>query len=134
MVDLYGYRLSREEFERRVGSLAQAGGVTQFTYEGGRSRGVRGIRIDTGRLCVDIVADRGLDIARATYDAIPFTWRSANEIAAPTFYNADGDEWLRSFFGGWLTTCGLANFGPAGSDQWGSFGLHGRVNNIPAED
>lgn len=134
MLDLFGYRLSREEFERRVGSLAQAGGVTQFIYEGGRSSGVRGIRIDTGRLCVEIVADRGLDLARATFDGVPFMWRSANDIAAPTFYNPNGDEWLRSFFGGWLTTCGLTNFGPAGSDRWGSYGLHGRVNNIPAED
>ncbi len=134
MLDLYGRQLSREDFERRVGSPAQAGGITEFTYEGGRSTGVRGIRIETGRLSVDIVADRGLDIARATLDGTPFVWRSAYDIAAPAFYNPNGDEWLRSFFGGWLTTCGLANFGPAGSDRWGSYGLHGRINTLPADD
>lgn len=134
MLDLYGYRLSREELERRVGSPIQAGGITHFTYEGGRSSSVRGIRLDTGRLCVEIVADRALDIARATLDGIPFIWRTANDIAAPAFYDPNGDEWLRSFSGGWLTTCGLANFGPAGNDNWGSYGLHGRINNIPAEE
>lgn len=102
MIDLYGYRLSREQYERRVGLPSNVSGVTQFIYEGGRSVGVRGISIDTGRLRVDIVADRGLDIARAALDGVPFMWRSVNDIAAPSFYDPNGDEWLRSFFGGWL--------------------------------
>ena len=36
--------------------------------------------------------------------------------------------------GGLFTTCGLANFGPAGSDEWGTFGLHGRIDATPAEN
>jgi hypothetical protein len=135
MIELYGRQFSRVEFEHRVGSPTQVCGITRYRYDdGGRSRGVRVIRIDTGRLCVDIVVDRGLDVARATLDGVPFMWRSANDIASPAFYDPTGDEWLRSFFGGWLTTCGLSNFGPAGADRWGSFGLHGRVDNIPAND
>jgi len=134
MVELFGQSLSREELQQRVGSLAQAGGITEFTYASGRSRGVRAIQIDTGRLCVDIVVDRALDIARATLAGVPFVWRSANDIAAPAYYDEHGDEWLRSFFGGWLTTCGLSNFGPSGHDRWGTYGLHGRINNIPADE
>jgi hypothetical protein len=134
MANLYGRHLSRAELESRIGSLAQVGGISEFRYAGGRSDGVRGIRIDTGRLCVEMVVDRGLDIARATLDSVPFVWRSANDIASPAYYNGSGDEWLRSFFGGWLTTCGLANFGPAGRDRWGEYGLHGRINNVPATD
>lgn len=134
MAALYGRHLSRAQLESRIGSLAQVGGITEFRYAGGRADGVRGIRIDTGRLCVDIVVDRALDIARATLDGVPFVWRSANDIASPAYYDDGGDEWLRSFFGGWLTTCGLANFGPAGHDQWGKYGLHGRINNVPASD
>jgi hypothetical protein len=133
-VDLYGRMLSRAELERRIGCLAQVGGITEYRYSGGRSEGARGIRIDTGRLCVELVVDRALDVARATLDGVPFVWRSANDIASPAYYDARGDEWLRSFFGGWLTTCGLANFGPAGRDRWGEYGLHGRIDNVPASD
>jgi hypothetical protein len=134
MADLYGRHLSRAELEDRIGSLAQIGGITEFRYTGGRSDGVRGIRIDTGRLCVEMVVDRALDVARATLDGMPFVWRSANDIASPAYYDSRGDEWLRSFFGGWLTTCGLTNFGPAGHDRWGEHGLHGRINNVPASE
>ncbi|MHB1550716.1 MAG: aldose 1-epimerase family protein [Vulcanimicrobiaceae bacterium] len=134
MPELYGRFLSREALQARIGSLAQVGGITEFAYGTGRERGVRGVRVDTGRLCVDIVADRSLDIARAVFDGTPFVWRSANDIAAPAYYEPSGDEWLRSFFGGWLTTCGLSNFGPPGKDRWGTFGQHGRIGNIPAGD
>jgi len=131
--ELFGQRLNREAVQARVGSLAQIGGIAEFNYAAGRGRGVRAVRLDTGVLSVEVVVDRALDIAHAAYRGAPFVWRSANDIAAPAFYEAAGDEWLRSFFGGWLTTCGLANFGPPGSDQWGTFGQHGRINNLPAE-
>ena len=132
MPDLFGERLTRSELEARIGTLSAVGGITEFEYSSGRARGVRAVRLDTGRLCVEFVIDRALDIARAVIDGVPFAWRSTNEIAAPSYYDPSGDEWLRSFFGGWLTTCGLANFGPAGRDAWGAFGLHGRIDNTPA--
>ncbi|NNM92121.1 MAG: aldose 1-epimerase family protein [Candidatus Eremiobacteraeota bacterium] len=134
MPELFGEHLTRAELSARLGSLAAIGGITEFEYASGRARGVRAVRVDTGRLCVEIVLDRALDIARASVDGVPFAWRSSNEIAAPGYYDPNGDEWLRSFFGGWLTTCGLANFGPAGSDAWGAFGLHGRIDNTPAAE
>jgi len=134
MPDLFGEHLTRAELSARIGSLAAIGGITEFEYASGRARGVRGVRVDTGRLCVEFVLDRALDIARATIDGVPFAWRSSNEIAAPAYYDPNGDEWLRSFFGGWLTTCGLSNFGPAGTDEWGTFGLHGRIDNTPAQE
>src|SRR5579864_4062014 len=102
MPEIFGQRVTRKELEARVGSLAQVGGLTEFRYVEGRSRGVRTVRLDTGVLSVDIVLDRALDIVHAAYRGTPFAWRSANDIAAPAFYEAAGDEWLRSFFGGWL--------------------------------
>ncbi len=134
MLNLYGLELSHAELLQRIGRLDQVGGITEFSFADGRGRGARGIRVETGRLCVEFVADRALDIVRASCDGVPFVWRSANDLAAPSFYEPRGDEWLRSFFGGWLTTCGLSNFGPAGSDRWGEFGLHGRIDNLPVEE
>lgn len=134
MTDLFGRSFTHRELRERIGSLAQLGGITEFEYASGRARGVRAVRIDTGRLCVEFVVDRALDIARATLDGIPLAWRSCNDVAAPQYYDATADEWLRSFFGGWLTTCGLSSFGPPGHDRWGAFGQHGRIDNIPADE
>jgi hypothetical protein len=55
-------------------------------------------------------------------------------LAAPQYDQPQGEDFAANFFGGLFTTCGLSNFGPAGSDAYGSFGMHGRVNHLPAEN
>jgi len=42
-------------------------------------------------------------------------------------------EWLRTFNGGLLTTCGLTNTGPPCVDNGEELGQHGRISNISAE-
>jgi len=42
-------------------------------------------------------------------------------------------EWLRTFGGGLLATCGLTHMGGPETDEFGERGLHGRISNIPAE-
>jgi galactose mutarotase-like enzyme len=44
------------------------------------------------------------------------------------------DEFGRRFFGGLVTTCGLEAFGPAGEDRWGTWGQHGHINHLPAQE
>jgi hypothetical protein len=80
------------------------------------------------------VADRALDVARVYYNDAPLCWSSCNDVAAASFDEPSEDGFLRTFMGGLFTTCGLANFGPAGSDEWGTFGLHGRIDATPAEN
>lgn len=36
---------------------------------------------------------------------------SPSGIIYPQYYNVEGKEWLRGFFVGQLTTCGLQNIG-----------------------
>lgn len=135
MPDLFGRSYSRAQLEGRVGRLAQAGGIAPIELADGRGRGVRAFEVATGSgFAFTAIADRALDVAIATFDGIPLCWRSRNEIAAPEFYEPDGNGWLRTFFGGLFTTCGLTNFGPPGSDRWGTFGLHGRIDATPAEN
>lgn len=50
----------------------------------------------------------------------------------PAYYHAAGIDWLRSFGGGLVVTCGLDHFGSPSLDQGETFGLHGRVSNVPA--
>ncbi len=82
----------------------------------------------------ECVADRALDIASASFCGVPLAWHAPAGIAAPQYYAPVGKEFERNFFGGLVTTCGLNAFGPPGSDQWGTWGQHGRINHLPAQD
>lgn len=133
MVELFGRSYTRREIEAATGRLGQVAGITPFRFDDGRAQGVRALRLDTGGLTLTCVIDRALDLSHAAFDGMALCWDSANGIAAPSYYEAADAEWLRTFFGGLLTTAGLTNFGPAGSDAFGEFGLHGRVNTLPAQ-
>src|SRR5947209_4287928 len=131
---LFGMQLTRRQIESSIGKHDQIGGILPFELTEGRARGVRALRFTTGSgLTFTSLADRALDLAHAEYCGVPLCWRSPNGDAAPSYYDPDDGRWLRMFFGGLMTTCGLTNFGPAGHDQYGSFGLHGRINCLPAE-
>ncbi len=135
MPRLFGRDYSQHELAQRVGRLEAVGGVTPFEYSHGKAKGVRALRVATGTgfefVCM---VDRGLDVGPAYYNGIPLSWQSRNVIVAPQYYDRAGNEFLRSFFGGLFTTCGLTNFGPGGEDRFGSFGLHGPISNTPAEN
>ncbi len=79
-----------------------------------------------------VLLDRGMDISEARYRGQSLCWRCPAGDVAPEFYNAKGDEWLRTFGGGLLTTCGLTNVGPATKEP-DETGLHGRYSACAAE-
>ena len=135
MVRLFGRDLSRAAVEALTGNPDQVGGILPFELTDGPARGVRALRFATGSgLSVTALADRALDLAHADFGGVPLCWRSPNGDMAPGFFESGGDHWLRTFFGGLLTTCGLTSFGPPGEDAYGTHGLHGRVNALPARD
>ena len=70
-----------------------------------------------------------MDIAGAFYEGQAVSWISKTGITSPFLYEKDDKNFLRGFYGGLVTTCGLANIGA----PFGEHGLHGRIGNIPAE-
>jgi hypothetical protein len=135
MPDLYGSAFTREYIAARTGRLEAVAHVEEIEFAAGRGRGARALRVETGSgFSFTAVADRALDVVAATYRGVPLCWRSCNDVAAPTYFEPTGDGFLRTFVGGLFTTCGLGNFGPAGSDEWGTFGLHGRIDSTPADN
>jgi len=74
-----------------------------------------------------------MDISHLFYKSIPINWNSASKETSPYYYNSKDSEWLRTFFGGLLTTCGLSNIGDPCIDNGEELGLHGRISNSPAE-
>lgn len=122
--------MKKEELLKYVGSVSQIGGVRDFTFNDGKAKGVRAIEIDTGVIRITILPDRGMDIAQACYKGTNFGWMSKTGITDSRFYEKDGLNFLRGFFGGLVTTCGLKNIG----GPYNEYGLHDRISNTPAEN
>ncbi len=129
---MFGYE--RQQIEGRVGHISQVGGLKLYTLSDGRAAGVRAADFRTAAgLDFTVLLDRGMDISEARYKGMSLCWRSPAGDAAPSFYDARGAEWLWTFFGGLLTTCGLTQIGPPNADGDEELGLHGRVSTAPAE-
>jgi hypothetical protein len=99
----------------------------------GNEDGVRAIDVRmTGGLHALVLADRGLDIGPAWVAGHPVSWQSTTGIVGPAHYREP--DWLRSFHGGLLVTCGLQNVGPDSVDEGVTYGVHGRISNTPARN
>ena len=122
--------MKKQELLKYVGSVSQIGGVRDVILNDGKAKGIRALEINTGKLRLTVLPDRCMDIAQADYCGRAFSWISRTDITAPQYYNKNGLEWLRGFYGGLVTTCGLKNIGGPTETQ----GLHGRIANIPASN
>jgi hypothetical protein len=131
MAEIFGH--SGRGLAERIGSLAQMVRVDSFTETEGAARGTRRLRlVNGGGIELELHPDRALDLGQMTVDGVPIAWVSPSGPVAPQFYEASGTNWLRTFGGGLLATCGLDSFGPASEDAGASFGLHGRIGAQPA--
>lgn len=135
-MELYGKKWTVTELRRRVGGMDQLAGIKPVQLDDGNERPARAFLLHTAAgLEALIIADRGLDIAAARYRGKPMGWRSVTGDVAPQYFEPEGFRWLRSYFGGLLTTCGLTNVGmPASDSALSGRGLHGRISNIPARN
>jgi hypothetical protein len=116
-----------------VASVSQLGGIETSVLDNGPGRGVRIAWVNTGGgLRYKVVLDRGLDIADAEFRGESLTWHSPTGITAPSHAYDRGAEWLRSFFGGLMTSCGPMNVGPPLVENGVEYGVHGTHSNTPA--
>jgi Domain of unknown function (DUF4432) len=133
MALLFGKEYSKDELFGRVGNLSQVCGTKLYDLADGPGKGVRGIDFKTGSgLDFSVMVDRGMDISKASWQGASLCWCSAVGEVSPYFYEPEGLGWLRSFFGGMLTTCGISFAGHPCEDEGVAYGLHGRASNIPA--
>lgn len=135
-MEIYGKKYSVKDLRRRVGNPDQIAGARIVELQDGNERGTRAAQLHTGSgLNVSVLLDRGMDIASASFNGRAMGWRSTTGDVAPQFFEAEGIRWLRNYFGGLVTTCGLVNVGaPAPGSELSGNGLHGRIGNTPARD
>lgn len=118
----------------KISNPAQLGGIETSILDNGIGRGSRIAWINTGTgLRYKVFIDRAMDIADAFYNQHSLAWLSHGGITPPQPFSDKGIDWLRTFGGGLLTTCGLSHVGGPESDSFGERGIHGRISNIPAE-
>jgi hypothetical protein len=122
-------------FNPYVGRDAQIYGVEEHRLVGGRGDGMRLFELTTGGgLQMTLAADRCLDVYRLSFRGVNLGYFSASGYVHPAHFDKNGDGFLDSFTGGFLTTCGLTHMGASGMDGAEALGLHGPISGTPAED
>jgi hypothetical protein len=125
---------------KRVGDISQIAGLKRYELADGKAKGVAAVDVKTGSgFDFTVLPGRGMDVAWAEYKGVPVSYLSKTGIVSPEYFESTGLNWLRSFFAGMLTTCGLSNVGwPCEDDvpPFGAqpFGLHGRISNCGADN
>lgn len=116
-----------------IGNNTQLFEVRQYVLTNGKADGTRAISIWNGAgLSFTVLPDRCLDIAEVRFNGNNMSYITPSGIVNPKYFEPDGTNWLRSFGGGFLTTCGLENIGVA--DGTAGLTMHGRIANIPCEN
>ena len=135
MARYLGTTWTREALRSLVGDMAQLAGARSSVLADGKAEGVRAVEVYTGSgFAFTVLPGRGMDIPFASYRGTSLSFLSGTGITHPGYYEEPGLGWLRGFYAGLLTTCGICTAGAPGTDQGRPFGLHGRYSNAAAED
>lgn len=108
--------------------------LRRMTVAEGKAKGTTVIEVCTaGGLQVDILPDTGLDIGQVRFKGTNVTFISKNGYDSPARINPYESEFLNTFPGGLLYTCGLRTTGGPHRDgaEWQT--QHGRYHSLPAE-
>lgn len=117
-----------------IGNPSQLVSVRRVSLAEGKAKGTGIIEARTaGGLELDILPDTGLDIGQCRFRGINMSWMSRNGYDSPAVISSHETEFLHTFPGGLLYTCGLRSAGPANrdGDEWHP--LHGRYHSLAAE-
>ena len=123
-----------EERKGYIGNPSQLALLRRVTAAEGKAKGSGIIEVRTaGGLELDILPDSGLDIGQCRFRGINMSWMSKNGYDSPITDNPHENEFVNTFPGGLLYTCGLRNAGPANRDGEEWHPLHGRYHSLAAE-
>lgn len=126
--------MNAQPWHHKLSNPAQLGGIETAILDNGAGRGTRIAWVNTGTgLRFKVVIDRALDIADAFFNEHSLAWLSHSGIVSAQPLSDKGIDWLRTFGGGLLVTCGLSHVGGPEKDEYGERGVHGQISNTPAE-
>lgn len=137
MPKLFGREYSKRQLLDRVGDMSQVVNARKAELTEGNERGSDLIEVfNASGLCFSILPGRSLDIASAHYKGMSLCFRGNTGDVGPAFYEPQGYGWMRGFYAGLVTSCGMTFTGhpevdPEEENQ--ELGLHGRLSFIPAK-
>lgn len=132
MPQLFGRDYTPAELRAFTATLDQLAGIRLVEYTEGKARGMRAAEVWTGSgLSFSVWIDRAMDIGPAGFAGTPLAWLHP-ALGGPAFYEPEDSNWVRTFGGGLVTTCGLSHFGQPEHSEGQSWGLHGRISHTPA--
>lgn len=136
MPELYGKQFTREQLLAYVGDISQVARIKPYRLIEGLEDGLFALDVTTGSgLDFTVLASRGMDISSAHFNGRSLAWRSSTSDTHPAYFDHEGEGgrgWLRSFYGGLVVTCGLTWAGANATEEGKSYGIHGRISNLPA--
>ena len=138
MPKLFGRTYTKRQLLDRVGDISQLIHARKGRTDEGFAQGADLIEVSNASgLTFTVLPGRALDIASASYKGQPLAFRSSPGDVGPAFYDPRGFEWLRGWFGGLVTSCGMTFTGHPETDpelENEEMPLHGRLSYIPARD
>ena len=135
MATIFGKKRTKREILSYIANHQQLAGARPCVLRDGKADGVKALSLRTGGgLDLTILPGRAMDIAEAFFRGRPLHFLSNTGIVSPAYYDEPGLSWLRNFFAGLLTTCGISYSGAPNLDEGTPLGLHGRISNTSAED
>ena len=117
-----------------IGNPAQLVTLRRVNVSEGKAKGTGIIEVRTADgLDVDILPDAGLDIGQCRYKGVNMSWMCKNGYDSPAAISSHETEYMNTFPGGLLYTCGLRSAGIANRDgeEWHPF--HGRYHSLQAD-
>ena len=118
-----------------IGNKNQLFSVKNYVMTDGKANGTRAIDVINGKgLFMTILPDRCMDIYQLIYKDCNINYISPTGVVHPSYYDNRKEEFLRSFYAGFLTTCGLETICSSSEDEGEEFGIHGRISNTPADN
>ena len=122
------------ELRKKCGDPSALCGIKDYIYNDGPSRGVRAFDLKNGKgIEMTVLADRGMDIPFLSFKGYNIGVTSKVGIRSPYLFQENGGlGFLRQFYAGMMTTCGLTYAGSPCEDGGQQLGLHGVFDNTPA--
>ena len=135
MIELCNRKYSDVDLRRYFGDAAPVVGIRRYTLSEGRAHGCEIVEMTTGSgLVYEVNVSRGMDLGRCSFRGTPIAYQSYAREVHPAYCEPFNDEWLRSYAGGMLVTCGLSSMGSPQHDRGEDLPLHGRISYVPAEN
>lgn len=132
---LFGKRLSKQEYLRKVGDIDQCFGLRPVEYTSGKAAMIRACDVDLASgLHFSVNESKNLDMFKFVYKGLSYGFVTKASLSSPWICDEQGMAYRNNLGAGFLYTCGLSNVGEGCQEDGFYHYVHGNLKNIPARN